>query len=225
MDLYFVPNDIEYTTLFSANGVPHYRIRTLVNNKGPRVTLILRPSQESSFDTLIAEIEWKDWDTPGIIRSPLFSGAGQEMGMAGVGLKAVRYLYKRHRFSPSRYFVGDDAIEYRWKMMKEHGCMLTQADTRAEVACSMNVLSSEGFFAGENKEVLRIQPCSVDIDLIILTFVMMEIKRRRKYGGTFVEEALHDEEPQGECDGGGSGEGEGDVGADVGEVSTMVGEL
>lgn len=87
----------------------------------------------------------------------------------------------------------------------------------------MNVISSEGFFAGQNKEVLRVQPCSVDIDLVILTFVVMEIKRRRKYGGGFVEESLHDGEPQGEGNEGGEADGEGNN--DVGDASTLVGEL
>jgi len=92
-----------------------------------------------------------------------------------------------------------------------------RTDTNDEIASSLTVINAEGIFAGERKEVLRIQPSSIDIDLIVTTFLIMERKRREKYG--CIECLLkHDEDPQGE---GGSGDGDG-----VGEAdSGLVGEL
>lgn len=88
---------------------------------------------------------------------------------------------------------------------------LTCCHTNAEIARFTAVRCHEGLFAGELKSVLRLNPCSVDIDLIVLTFIIIEKKRERDGEPTHL--APHDEDPLG--DGGGSGEGE----------SGMVGEL
>lgn len=76
-----------------------------------------------------------------------------------------------------------------------------------EVARYTVAVNREGLFAGEKKTSLRIQPCSVDIDLIVLSFVIMEQKRRDK-AGDFTGQTLHDEDPQGDgagCDVGAEG--------------------
>ena len=57
---------------------------------------------------------------------------------------------------------------------------------------------TEGCFAGQKRKVLRIEPCSIDIDLIVLTFVIMESKRREKDGFVDKYYALNDEVPQGD---------------------------
>ncbi|KAF8968344.1 TonB box-containing protein [Flammula alnicola] len=214
MDLYLISTNPENTMLVSANGVTHYQIVTARSTQGPRVTSILRLAG-SLEDSIVAEIEWKNRGTPTIIRSPLLSGVGQCVGTRGVGIRALRYLYKRHKFSPSRYFIGDDAFEYRWKMVKGSGCILMRPDTNTEIASSICVLVSEGVFAGEKKQVLRIQPCSVDIDLVVLTFIIMEKKRRERDGYADAYSVAHDEEPQG--DGGGSGDGDAGAGV-IGEL-------
>ena len=36
----------------------------------------------------------------------------------------------------------------------------------------------EGFFRGEGKWALKIRPTSLDIDLIVLTFIILEKRRR-----------------------------------------------
>lgn len=42
----------------------------------------------------------------------------------------------------------------------------------------MRWFSEEGVFAGQERSALRINPCSVDIELVVLSFVMAEKKRR-----------------------------------------------
>ena len=89
---------------------------------------------------------------------------------------------------------------------------LTCCDTRTEIARFTTVRCHEGLFAGEWKSVLQLNPCSVDIDLIVLTFIIIE-KKRRERDGDPIHLTPHDEDPLG--DGGGSGEGESGV---VGEL-------
>ena len=121
-------------------------------------------------------------------------------------------------------------MEYCWKTLKGLGCIvsspfaflrmihfkkhfqLTCCDTRTEIARFTTVKCPEGLFAGEWKSVLQLNPCSVDIDLIVLTFIIIE-KKRRERDGDPVHLTPHDEDPLGE--GGGSGEGESGV---VGEL-------
>ncbi|KAF8655847.1 hypothetical protein AX16_002931 [Volvariella volvacea WC 439] len=120
-------------------------------------------------------------------------------------VKASVILYNKSKFSSSnsRYFIGDDGHEYRWKMLRSAGCVLTRTDTGEEMARYTYVVISEGLFAGERKTVLRILPnCSLDLDLLVLTFVLMEKKRRDGLGDQ-TKQGPHDEEVQG--DGGGSG--------------------
>ncbi|KAF8870693.1 hypothetical protein CPB84DRAFT_1692844 [Gymnopilus junonius] len=213
MDLYLIPNDPEDTVLVSANGVVHYQVQTIKFKKKSNITVISRPS--GSEDSVVAEIEWKHSDSTAIIRSPLFSGDGQRVGTKGIGVPVFKYLYKRHRYGRARYFVGEDAQEYRWKMMRNIGCVLTPCDSGFEIASSKDMFITDGPFAGERKRVLRIQPCALDIDLIVLTFIIMERLRRKQDGDDVVEGAC-DEDPQG--DGGGSGDdadtGAGSLGVD-----------
>lgn len=122
--------------------------------------------------------------------------------------------------------MGDDATEYCWKTLKRLGCIvsspfasshgsfseifqLTCCDTSAEIARFTTVRCHEGLFSGEWKSVLRLNPCSVDLDLIVLTFIIIEKKRRERDGEpTYL--AHHDEDPLGE--GGGSGGESGVIG-------------
>jgi hypothetical protein len=97
----------------------------------------------------------------------------------------------------------------RFRMCGEHSCyilraypfdchgQLLQSGTDEEVARHVNTINAEGLFAGERKSALRIQPCSLDIDLIVLSFVVME-KKRRERTGDGMEALPHDEDPQGE---------------------------
>ena len=72
MDLFLVPNNPERTVLVSLNGVAHYQVTTgKTGNSGRRVSKLQRPA-ESEADSIIAEIEWKTWENPTLLRSPLF---------------------------------------------------------------------------------------------------------------------------------------------------------
>jgi hypothetical protein len=75
----------------------------------------------------------------------------------------------------------------------------------------------EGAFSGEKREVLRIQACSIDIDLVVLTFILMEVERWERMG-------LYG--PEIECEGEPAGDGGADEGAAEGGFGeTMMGEM
>ncbi|ESK94247.1 box-containing protein [Moniliophthora roreri MCA 2997] len=134
-------------------------------------------------------------------------------GGKAVGILATDFLYKKGQFSSSRYFLGSDGIEYRWKFVKGVGCVLTRSSTNEEIARYAYAQTDEGLYAGERKSRLRIHPFTstteagsreLDIDLIIISFLIMEKKRRDHKGlGSGLMEQDHDEDPQG--DGGGDG--------------------
>ncbi|KAF5331151.1 hypothetical protein D9619_006052 [Psilocybe cf. subviscida] len=219
MELYLISTNPQNTSLLSANGVVHYLVETSRSSSGTRLTSILRPAA-SPEDSVIAEIEWRNSNSATVIRSPMLvvandpdktnpkSGEG-----LGAGIKLMRYMYRRNRFSSVRYFIADDKAEYRWKIIKGRGCILSSTGG-AQIASSNYTLVTEGVFAGEKKQNLLIQPSSVDIDLIILTFIIMECRRRER-DGYGLQQPVRDEEPHG--DGGESGEAavEGDV---IGEL-------
>ncbi|KAF9533552.1 hypothetical protein CPB83DRAFT_832040 [Crepidotus variabilis] len=127
---------------------------------------------------------------------------------------------KKVMLGSTRYFRGNDGLEYGWNRVENDELQLTQSST--EIARTQFQKSPEGLFASQFCEVLRIQPDSlVDMDLIILTFLLMSRKRLFLQLSTIDSEPMeNDEDPAG--DGGGSG-GEGD---DVdAEGGIMAGEL
>lgn len=71
---------------------------------------------------------------------------------------------------------------------------LTRCDTGAEVARYSYEVNEEGLFAGEKKSRIRIQPCSVDMDLVVLSFVIVE-KKRRDHAGDGTKRSPYDEDP------------------------------
>lgn len=83
---------------------------------------------------------------------------------------------------------------------------MTNSETKEEIARFGCALIDEGLYAGERKSRLHIQPCSVDIDLIIISFMIVE-KKRRDHAGDGTKATAHDEEPG---DGGGSADGGGE---------------
>ncbi|KAF9466257.1 TonB box-containing protein [Collybia nuda] len=198
MDLFLVPNNLLRTVFVSNNGVAHYRVRT-TKEKSRQISRIQRPA-ECEEDSIVAEVEWKSWRAPTTIRCPLLGNIGER----GFGMLAASFLYKCGTFSTSRYLIGDDGAEYRWKMIRGIGWVLMCCDTDEEIARYSHVLVEEGLFAGEKRTVLRVQPlCTIDIDLVVLSFVIME-KKRRDRDGDGSKLTPHDEDPQGEgcADGG-----------------------
>lgn len=98
-----------------------------------------------------------------------------------------------------RHWLGGQILSLSMMSSSNLGCFqLTCSDTNKEVARYTYALSEEGLFAGEKKTVLRIQPlCTVDIDLVVISFVIME-KNRRDRDGDGSKLTPHDEDPQGE---------------------------
>ncbi|KAF5386612.1 hypothetical protein D9615_001932 [Tricholomella constricta] len=205
MDFFLVPNDPQKTVLVSANGVAHYQISTSKGTDGIHLSLIQRPA-DSEADSIVAEVEWGTWGTPTFVRCPLFRGFGSCIGKMGLGVTARTFLYKRRPFSKSRYFMGNDGVEYRWKARRGIGCVLTSSNNNEEIAIYTSTFNNEGLFAGERKHFLRIQPCSVDLDLVVLSFMIME-KKRRERAGDGSSLIAHDSDPQGDGAGDGGGEG------------------
>ncbi|KAF8626344.1 hypothetical protein AX15_005001 [Amanita polypyramis BW_CC] len=204
MDLYLIPDNPERTVLVSSNGVAHYKIRTIGR---PKISVLQRPA-DCEQESIVAQIEWKSWDSPSMIRSPLFGAPGGFPGGNDIGVVLNSFLFKKSRFGHSRYFIGNDGVEYKWKLVKGVGLLLTQVGTDEEIAQYSRELIEEGLFAREKRAVLRIYPCSLDIDLIILSFLIFA-KKRRDRGGDGTKLTAHDEDPQG--DGGFSGAEAGDA--------------
>jgi len=72
------------------------------------------------------------------------------------------------------------------------------------VAQQVRWLSEEGVFAGQERSALRINLCSINIELIVLSFIMLEKKRRAKIAQKVGEsKALHFQDDP--LDGGASG--------------------
>ncbi|TRM59916.1 hypothetical protein BD626DRAFT_461987 [Schizophyllum amplum] len=198
MDLYFLPNNPVRATIISANDVAHFRVTT---RNG--VTRVQRPA-ESEDASIVAEIHWNSWESPTVVQSQLLSKYKHSEDLKGV--RATDFLYKRARFSSSRYFVGNDGQEYRWKTIPRAGLVLTQIDTSEEVARFFTTVPEEGVFKGERRMTLRIQACNLDVELIFLTFLILEKKRRDGMDGS--RSCAHDEDPQGDGgEDGGSGSG------------------
>jgi len=102
--------------------------------------------------------------------------------------------------SRSYHFIGNDGAEYRWKYQKGLGwtvstllCLcrvqinlkpinpqLSVCNTGDEIAQQVRWLAEEGVFAGQERSALRINPCLIDIELIVLSFVILEKQRRAR---------------------------------------------
>ncbi|KAI0345212.1 hypothetical protein BDW22DRAFT_1390641 [Trametopsis cervina] len=173
MNLYFVPNDPEKTTLVSTNGIAQYRVVTSKAGafKSPSVTRVNRPA-ETVRDTVVGEVEWRRWGFHPQVRSNVFDGVDQK-------IEIRELLYKvGSTFSTARFFLGNDNEEYRWKYAKGSGYVLSHRVTGEEVARFVQEVVKEGFFRGERKWGLKIRPTSLDIDVIVLTFIILEKRRR-----------------------------------------------
>ncbi|PCH38414.1 hypothetical protein WOLCODRAFT_66498 [Wolfiporia cocos MD-104 SS10] len=191
MNLYLVPNDPELMTLVSANGVAQYQVTTTKPHiiGGHYVSRIRRPA-ETECESFVAEINWRKWGSHSIVRSYVFDGSEQE-------LLVKELLYKNRKgFSTTRYFLGNDDEVYKWKVVKGVGLVLTDSNTGKEVARYTQDVVKEGFFRGEKKWYLRIQPATLDIDMVVVTFMIMEKKRRDKVTDhQAMRVSEHDEEP------------------------------
>ena len=80
MNLYFVPDDPERTTLVSADGIAQYRIVTSKAGaiRSPAVTRISRQS-DTAANSVVGEVEWRRWGSHAIVRSNVFDGVDQKI--------------------------------------------------------------------------------------------------------------------------------------------------
>ena len=79
LHLYLVPNDPEWTTLVSDNGVAHYKVTTTrAHALAPAVTRILRPAA-SAREAAVAEVEWRRFGAHPVVRSNVFDGAARQL--------------------------------------------------------------------------------------------------------------------------------------------------
>ncbi|KAF8919210.1 hypothetical protein CPB85DRAFT_1429836 [Mucidula mucida] len=119
MDLFLVPNNPLQTSLLSPNGSVLYKVTT-TKVHGRSVSRVTRGA-----GGVVAEIQWRNWDTTTTVRSPQLPGLG------GIGTCASDFLYRRGRgvlsSSLTRYFIAQDGREYRWKIDRQSGCILTPA--------------------------------------------------------------------------------------------------
>ncbi|TCD64674.1 hypothetical protein EIP91_003788 [Steccherinum ochraceum] len=174
MNLYLVPNDINKTVIMTADGVAKYRVATrrkfLV---GPPLSQIYRcATGPDSEDTLIGEVEWKRWSHP-VVRSDRFDGTMREMELKD-------FLYKLGRnHSTTRYFLGSNDKEYCWNTVKGVGCVLSDRNGKKEIA-RLHCQALPDAYTGQEKWHIKVNPTSLDLDMIIITFVIVEKRRREQ---------------------------------------------
>ncbi|KAI0059051.1 TonB box-containing protein [Artomyces pyxidatus] len=205
MRLYLVHADPLHTTLVSANGVSQYRISTPTNCVNPLTSRIRRPMKVKA-DSDVADITWGGGGHVGVVRSGLFNFPSRTKGAREVKIKDL--LYHPSAFGRSRAFIGDDGDEYRWKWSKTFGQRLFHVRTGAVTASYRPELYyvHEGVFRGQRKASLLIDPlCAIDFDIIVLTFVIMEKKRRDKlhHENTRKEDAIECGMAEASAEGGG----------------------
>ncbi|CAL1703411.1 unnamed protein product [Somion occarium] len=192
MNLYFSPNDPGETMLVSDDGIVHYKIVTAKRNViGSCARTIIERPEEVNGSRAVAVIKWRRWSHPSVM-THIFDGIKQEMDLR-------EFLYKLGgKFTGTRYFLGNDDLEYRWKDVIGTGPVLTNRRTKGEVARFTQEIAPEGFTLGERRWFLQILPSSLDIDMVVLTFIIMEIRRRARLANP--NDTLHDEEPnEGGC--------------------------
>ncbi|KIM87475.1 hypothetical protein PILCRDRAFT_814997 [Piloderma croceum F 1598] len=140
---------------------------------------------------LLAQISWRNWEfqplyvfQPAIIRCFIFQEA----------VRVQDFLYKRSPYSTShtRYFrAGKSQTEYRWKVASKRKIadlvLTATSEPSRRLAVFKQRIPGKGVFKGETKNVLIIQPnCPIDLDLVVLSFLIVEKKRRDKDGAEFL---------------------------------------
>ncbi len=84
---------------------------------------------------------------------------------------------------------------------------LYHCKTRREIARPLQEMVTEGFFRGQKKYCLAIEPTTLDIDVIVLSFLIMEKRRRDRVTGDSMKVMHQDEDvtAEGGCEGDMSG--------------------
>ncbi|KAH9967986.1 hypothetical protein BC827DRAFT_1263740 [Russula dissimulans] len=210
MELYLIPNDPVNTTLISSDGFLRYWVRTTRPLSSLRTysSIIQRPSARgNNEEETLGEIIWGGLGRHSVVHSDLFKGRSDVADNKVVRVKDL--LWKVNTFGTSRCFIGNDEEEYVWKFCKSTGFQLLHVRTGSVKAIYEHSPShvARGIFKGQFKTCLRIHPsCTLDPDILVLTFVVMEKKRRDSLGDQ-VNVAADKEESVAEASGLESGSG------------------
>ena len=80
---------------------------------------------------------------------------------------------------------------------------LFHCKTRREIARPIQEMVTEGFFRGQRKYCLAIEPTTLDIDVIVVSFLIMEKRRRDRVTAESMKVRNQDEEStaEGGCEG------------------------
>ena len=96
-----------------------------------------------------------------------------------------------------------DSAHIAHESRRRGGAQLTQLKSGEVVARFTQELVKEGFFCGERKWCLQIEPTALDIDTIVLTFIIMEKRWRDRVAAEGMKEKGRgdDDVPEGGCEG------------------------
>ena len=86
MELFLAPNNPERTILVSSNGVAHYQVTTTKSRTfagaGRRYVTTVQRNADTVEDSIVGEIEWKNWGAPTLVKSARRGGLNTEMELA-----------------------------------------------------------------------------------------------------------------------------------------------
>lgn len=186
MELYLFPNDPVNTVFITSDGFLRYRVRTsrpLSSLRSCRSVIQRIGAGKTNEDETFGEIVWGGLGRHSVIYSELFKGRANAAEDKGVRVKDL--LWKLNTFGTSRCFTGNDEEEYVWKFCKGRGFQLLHVRTGCVKAIYEHNPShvANGVFKDQFKTCLRIHPsCTLNLDILVLTFVVMEKKRRDNLG-------------------------------------------
>ncbi|KAH9915794.1 uncharacterized protein BXZ73DRAFT_92573 [Epithele typhae] len=197
MRMYLMPNNPERTTLVSVNGNVHYKVTTSrAHCLAPRVLHIRRPT-DCEREGYVAEVVWRRLGGHPVVRSNMFDGRPLELGLR-------EFLYQTNSSNMARNFLGNDGQEYRWKLHQGGGLALIHCSSKCEVARYTFDRVREGVFKKEDKWCLWIGPTTLDIDMVVFTFLIMEKWRRDRLAAENPKGKIAEEVSEGGCESGGS---------------------
>ncbi|KAI0040277.1 hypothetical protein FA95DRAFT_1599491 [Auriscalpium vulgare] len=200
MELFLTRNDPLNTTLVSAKGVAQYQVRTPREPSSVRTSksLILREALGTRSESIVGEITWGGVERKAVVRSGLFKPHPNDAVSDDGKIRVKDLLWNDHQFVNSKSFVGDDGDEYKWKYSNSGGLALFHVPTGTSKAVykPCPALVTDGFFKNELKTCLKIHPsCTMDIEIVVLTFIIVEKKRRDKLGKEANLHTVHGGDP------------------------------
>ena len=91
-------------------------------------------------------------------------------------VKGVGYVVRSFSLrSRSRALVSSRMLTRTTASVQLYHCK-----TRREIARPVQEMVTEGFFRGQKKFCLAIEPTTLDIDVVVLSFLIMEKRRRER---------------------------------------------